>query len=167
MHTGLIGDYNAHNLLGVAAARAQGHALPSVARALAQVTPVPGRMQRVGHGREMPLVVVDYAHPDALDKALSALQASRRRARRLWCVFGCGGDRDRSKRPLMGRIAAERAAQVLIDGQPTHELPARILADIHAGAPQAQVIEDRATAIRQAVLAALHARPDPDRRQGP
>ena len=158
VHTGLIGDYNAHNLLGVAAAlRAQGHALPSVARALAQVTPVPGRMQRVGHGREMPLVVVDYAHtPDALDKALSALQGlAAARGGRLWCVFGCGGDRDRSKRPLMGRIAAERAAQVLITtDNPRTELPARILADIHAGAPQAQVIEDRATAIRQAVLAA-------------
>ena len=61
---------------------------------------------------EMPLVVVDYAHtPDALDKALSLLPGlAAARGGRLWCVFGCGGDRDRSKRPLMGRIAAERAA---------------------------------------------------------
>jgi UDP-N-acetylmuramoyl-L-alanyl-D-glutamate--2,6-diaminopimelate ligase len=114
-------------------------------------------MQRVGHGRELPLVVVDYAHtPDALDKALSALQGlATARGGKLWCVFGCGGDRDRSKRPLMGRIAAERAAQVILTtDNPRTEVPARILADIQAGAPQAQVIEDRATAIRQAVLAA-------------
>lgn len=158
VHTGLIGDYNAHNLLGVAAAlRAQGHDLPAVARALAQVTPVPGRMQRVGHGRELPLVVVDYAHtPDALDKALSALQGlATARGGKLWCVFGCGGDRDRSKRPLMGRIAAERAAEVILTtDNPRTEVPARILADIRAAAPQALVIEDRAAAIRQAVLAA-------------
>ncbi|TXI24533.1 MAG: UDP-N-acetylmuramoyl-L-alanyl-D-glutamate--2,6-diaminopimelate ligase, partial [Roseateles sp.] len=158
VQTGLIGDYNASNLLGVAAAlRAQGHGLADVARVLAEVTPVLGRMQRVGHGRELPLVVVDYAHtPDALDKALAALQGlAAARGGRLVCVFGCGGDRDRGKRPQMGAIAQARAAQVIVTSDnPRTEDPARILADIVAGAPQATVIEDRAQAIQAAVLGA-------------
>jgi UDP-N-acetylmuramoyl-L-alanyl-D-glutamate--2,6-diaminopimelate ligase len=158
VQTGLIGDYNASNLLGVAAAlRAQGHALADVARVLGQVTPVPGRMQRVGHGRELPQVVVDYAHtPDALDKALSALQGlATARGGQLWCVFGCGGDRDRGKRPQMGAIAARLAGEVVVTSDnPRTEEPARILADITAGALAARVIEDRAEAIRAAVLEA-------------
>jgi UDP-N-acetylmuramoyl-L-alanyl-D-glutamate--2,6-diaminopimelate ligase len=158
VQTGLIGDYNAANLLGVAGAlRAQGHALADVARALAQVTPVPGRMQRVGNGRELPQVVVDYAHtPDALDKALTALQAlARARGGELVCVFGCGGDRDAAKRPQMGAIAARLAARVVITSDnPRTEAPARILADIAAGAPGATVIELRDEAIRVAVTQA-------------
>ncbi|MFG6465236.1 UDP-N-acetylmuramoyl-L-alanyl-D-glutamate--2,6-diaminopimelate ligase [Roseateles sp. BYS87W] len=158
VQTTLIGDYNAANLLGVAGAlRAQGHALAEVARALAAVTPVPGRMQRVGNGRELPQVVVDYAHtPDALDKALSALQAlAAARGGRLVCVFGCGGDRDRTKRPLMGAIAARLAAHVVVTtDNPRTEVPAQILADITAGAPGATVIEARDAAIRAAVAQA-------------
>jgi len=158
VQTGLIGDYNAANLLGVAGAlRAQGHALADVARALAQVTPVPGRMQRVGNGRELPQVVVDYAHtPDALDKALSALQAlAKARGGELVCVFGCGGDRDRGKRPLMGAIAARLAARVVVTSDnPRTEAPAQILADIAAGAPAALVIEAREEAIRAAIAEA-------------
>lgn len=158
VQTALIGDYNAANLLGVAAVlRAQGHALADVASALGEVTPVPGRMQRVGNGRELPLVVVDYAHtPDALDKALSALQGlALARRGKLLCVFGCGGDRDRAKRPLMGEIAQRLAAQVVITSDnPRTEPPAQILADIAAGAPQARVVEDRAQAIRDAALQA-------------
>lgn len=155
VQTGLIGDYNAANLLGVAGAlRAQGHALADVARALALVTPVPGRMQRVGNGRELPQVVVDYAHtPDALDKALSALQAlAAARGGELVCVFGCGGDRDRGKRPQMGAIAARLAGRVVITSDnPRTEAPAQILADIAAAAPGAAVIEAREAAIRAAV----------------
>ncbi len=158
VQTSLIGDYNVANLLGVAGAlRAQGHALADVARALAEVTPVPGRMQRVGNGREMPQVVVDYAHtPDALDKALSALQAlAQARGGELVCVFGCGGDRDRSKRPQMGAIAARLAARVVVTtDNPRTEVPAQILADITAGAPGATVIEARDAAIRSAVAEA-------------
>ncbi len=158
VQTGLIGDYNAANLLGVAGAlRAQGHRLADVAAALAQVTPVPGRMQRVGNGAELPQVVVDYAHtPDALDKALSALQAlAAARGGELICVFGCGGDRDRGKRPQMGAIAARLATRVIVTSDnPRSEAPAQILADIAAGAPNAEQIEDRAQAIAQAVLAA-------------
>jgi UDP-N-acetylmuramyl-tripeptide synthetase len=158
VQTGLIGDYNASNLLGVAAAlRAQGHALADVAGALAQVSPVPGRMQIVGNGRELPMVVVDYAHtPDALDKALSALQGlAAARGGQLIGVFGCGGDRDRGKRPQMGAIAARLAGRVVITSDnPRTESPAQILADIAAGAADAEIVEDRAEAIRAAVLGA-------------
>ncbi len=158
VQTGLIGDYNAANLLGVAGAlRAQGHALADVARALARVTPVPGRMQRVGNGRELPQVVVDYAHtPDALDKALSALQGlAQARGGELVCVFGCGGDRDRGKRPQMGAIAAKLSGRVVVTtDNPRTEVPAQILADITAGAPGATVIEAREEAIRAAITEA-------------
>jgi UDP-N-acetylmuramyl-tripeptide synthetase len=158
VQTTLIGDYNAANLLGVAGAlRAQGHALADVARALSRVTPVPGRMQRVGNGRELPQVVVDYAHtPDALDKALSALQGlATARGGELVCVFGCGGDRDGAKRPLMGAIAARLAGRVIVTtDNPRTEVPAQILADITAGAPGATVIEAREEAIRIAIAQA-------------
>lgn len=158
VQTGLIGDYNAANLLGVAGAlRAQGHGLAEVARALARVTPVPGRMQRVGNGRELPQVVVDYAHtPDALDKALSALQGlAAARGGELVCVFGCGGDRDRSKRPQMGAIAARLAGHVVVTtDNPRTEAPARIMDDIAVAAPGALVIEAREEAIRTAIAQA-------------
>lgn len=158
VQTGLIGDYNAANLLGVAGAlRAQGHTLADVARALSRVTPVPGRMQRVGNGRELPQVVVDYAHtPDALDKALSALQGlAQARGGELVCVFGCGGDRDRGKRPQMGAIAARLSGRVVVTtDNPRTEVPAQILADITAGAPAATVIEAREEAIRAAITEA-------------
>ena len=158
VQTGLIGDYNAANLLGVAGAlRAQGHTLADVARALSRVTPVPGRMQRVGNGRELPQVVVDYAHtPDALDKALSALQGlAEARGGRLVCVFGCGGDRDRGKRSQMGAIAARLSGRVVVTtDNPRTEVPAQILADITAGAPGATVIEAREEAIRMAITEA-------------
>ena len=125
-----------------------------MARVLASVTPVPGRMQRVGNGRELPQVVVDYAHtPDALDKALSALQGlAAARGGELVCVFGCGGDRDRGKRPQMGAIAARLSGHVVITtDNPRSEAPAQILADITAGAPAATVIEAREEAIRAAI----------------
>jgi UDP-N-acetylmuramyl-tripeptide synthetase len=158
VQTGLIGDYNAANLLGVAGAlRAQGHTLADVARVLARVTSVPGRMQRVGNGRELPQVVVDYAHtPDALDKALSALQGlAKARGGELVCVFGCGGDRDRGKRPQMGAIAARLSGRVVVTtDNPRTEAPAQILADITAGAPGASVVEAREEAIRTAITEA-------------
>jgi len=158
VQTTLIGDYNAANLLGVAGAlRAQGHALADVARVLARVTPVPGRMQRVGNGRELPQVVVDYAHtPDALDKALSALLGlAKARGGELVCVFGCGGDRDRGKRPQMGAIAARLAGRVVVTtDNPRTEAPAQIMADIAASAPGALAIEAREEAIRAAIMEA-------------
>jgi UDP-N-acetylmuramoyl-L-alanyl-D-glutamate--2,6-diaminopimelate ligase len=112
-------------------------------------------MQRIGHGRELPQVVVDYAHtPDALEKALAALKPlAAARGGKLWVLFGCGGDRDRSKRPLMGVVAAQLADRVLLTSDnPRSEKPAQILADIAAGVSGAhELIEDRAAAIRHAV----------------
>lgn len=158
VQTGLIGDYNVSNWLGVLGGlRALGLSLDEAIAAGEQVTPVPGRMQRIGHGRELPMVVVDYAHtPDALDKALSALKPlTAARGGRLHAVFGCGGDRDRTKRPLMGAIAARLAdAVILTSDNPRSEDPLRILADIAAGAPAAVQQMEREQAIRDAVLAA-------------
>jgi len=158
VQTGLIGDYNVSNLLGVIAGlRALGHGLEDIARVAALVTPVPGRMQRVGSGRELPQLVVDYAHtPDALEKALGALQPlAAARGGELRVVFGCGGDRDPGKRPLMGAIAAKLAAHVVLTSDnPRTEDPLKILADIEAGLPAdaaREVIADRAAAIVRAV----------------
>ncbi|MFM7784069.1 MAG: glutamate ligase domain-containing protein, partial [Gammaproteobacteria bacterium] len=99
------------------------------------------------------LVVVDYAHtPDALEQALRALRVHCRG--RLWCVFGCGGDRDRSKRPLMGRIAREHADEVVVTSDnPRSEDPAAIIAEICAGIPDPGVIReaDRRAAIFRAI----------------
>jgi UDP-N-acetylmuramoyl-L-alanyl-D-glutamate--2,6-diaminopimelate ligase len=158
VRTTLIGDYNVSNLLGVIAGlRALGHSLADIARVAALVTPVPGRMQRVGSGRELPQLVVDYAHtPDALEKALSALRPlAAARGGELRVVFGCGGDRDPGKRPLMGAIAAKLAAHVVLTSDnPRTEDPLRILADIEAGLPadaKREVEADRAVAISRAV----------------
>ncbi|MDN3922269.1 UDP-N-acetylmuramoyl-L-alanyl-D-glutamate--2,6-diaminopimelate ligase [Roseateles violae] len=161
VETGLIGEYNVANLLAVIGGlRALGHALASIAALIGQVTPVPGRMQRIGNGRELPQPVVDYAHtPDALDKALSALQPlAAARGGRLLCVFGCGGNRDRAKRPQMGAIAARLAARVIVTSDnPRHEAPEQILADIEQGmaadAPRLALV-DRREAIARAVLEA-------------
>ena len=162
VRSGLIGDYNVANLLAVIGAlRSLGIALDDAAQACTTLTPVPGRMQRVPAGAASgPDVVVDYAHtPDALEKALQALQPfASQRGGQLWCVFGCGGDRDAGKRPLMG-AAAERLAQhvVVTSDNPRSELPSSILAQIVVGiaAPaDVAVIEDRRAAIAHAVAQA-------------
>ena len=157
----LIGDYNASNLLAVIGGlRALGVSLAEAAAVVPQLTPVPGRMQRVAAQADAPEVVVDYAHtPDALEKVLQALRPlATARGGRLWCVFGCGGDRDASKRPLMGAIAERDAdAVVLTSDNPRSEVPAAILADIAAGLLQrsaATVMQDRRTAIAQTIAAA-------------
>ena len=133
----LIGDYNAHNLLGVLGAlRALGLPLAEAAATVPLLSAVPGRMQRVGDGEGVPQVVVDYAHtPDALDKVLQALRPlARSRGGRLVCVFGCGGDRDPSKRPLMGAIAAAGADRVVITSDnPRSENPHAICDAVLAG----------------------------------
>jgi UDP-N-acetylmuramoyl-L-alanyl-D-glutamate--2,6-diaminopimelate ligase len=116
----------------------------------------PGRLETIG-GQGEPLVVVDYAHtPDALENALAALRGTAAaRGGQLIVVFGCGGDRDRGKRPLMGEVAHRLADRVaLTSDNPRSENPAAILAGISAGAPEAEVIEDRAAAIRRTVCAA-------------
>ena len=161
IESGLIGEFNVANLLAVIGGlRALGHALASIVAVIGQVTPVPGRMQRVGNGQDLPQVVVDYAHtPDALEKALNALKPlTAARGGDLHCLFGCGGNRDQSKRPLMGAIAVRLADRVTITSDnPRHEDPAAIIASIVAGLPAAArpLIEpDRRAAILQAVLGA-------------
>lgn len=164
VRTGLIGDYNLHNLLAVAGAlRALGLPLDGMAQAFARLTPVPGRMDRVPGQPGQPEVVVDYAHtPDALDKALAALRPlAAARGGALWCVFGCGGNRDPGKRPLMGAIARRRADQlVLTSDNPRDEKPGAILCQILAGiadSAEVAVIEDRAQAIADAITRAAPA----------
>lgn len=164
VHTHLIGDYNVSNLLAVIGGlRALGVSLLDAATACAALTPVPGRMQRVPAAERQPAVVVDYAHtPDALEKALQALRPfAQERHGALWCVFGCGGNRDATKRPLMGGIAERLADRVVVTSDnPRHEVPGAILKDIVGGLAKpadAAVIEDRRAAIRQALsLAGPH-----------
>ena len=158
IETGLIGEYNVANLLGVIGGlRALGHSLVAIAGIIGKVTPVPGRMQRVGHGAELPQAVVDYAHtPDALDKALTALRPlAQTRGGKLTVLFGCGGNRDKTKRPLMGAIAARLADRVILaSDNPRHEAALDILADIAAGVPAATdciSVPDRRDAIRAAI----------------
>ncbi len=152
----LVGDFNADNLLLVIGAlRALGVSLPDAAAAVSASTPVPGRLQRID-GSDL-VVVVDYAHtPDALQKALRALRPlAAARNGRLWCVFGCGGNRDATKRPLMGAVAVAHADHVVLTSDnPRDESPASILSQILAGVTghdDVDVIEDRHAAIESAV----------------
>jgi len=150
----LIGAFNAANLLGsLAALLASDIDLEQSVTALEKVRPVPGRTERYGGGPR-PLVVVDYAHtPDALEKVLHSLRAVAGRRARLICVFGCGGDRDRGKRPLMGAAASAIADEVIITSDnPRNEDPQAIIAEVAEGVSgRHQQIADR----RQAILAAL------------
>jgi len=156
----LVGRFNLMNLLQAVGALAQhGLPLPLLLEGLASFRGVPGRMERVGVGSTAPLpsVLVDYAHtPDGLDNALAACRPFTRG--RLICVFGCGGDRDRSKRPLMGAIAARLADQLVVTSDnPRTEDPQQILNDVVAGIPDGtalQVLADRAEAIAMAVAMA-------------
>jgi UDP-N-acetylmuramoyl-L-alanyl-D-glutamate--2,6-diaminopimelate ligase len=137
VRTALIGDYNVANLLAtIGGLRACGVSLADAARICTGLTPVPGRMDRVPSTVDAPQVVVDYAHtPDALEKALRALQPfAAQRGGSLWCVFGCGGNRDQGKRPLMGTLAQAFAQRVVITSDnPRNEAPALILQQIVAG----------------------------------
>lgn len=167
--TRLLGAHNVSNLLLVAGVLYQlGLPFAQIARELAATDPVDGRLQTVepvaqstqadaGRG---PLVVVDYAHtPDALSRALSALRAvATARAGRLVCLFGCGGERDPGKRPVMGRIAADLADHVVVSSDnPRTESPEAIVEQILTGIPEtvrADVQVDRARAIMQTIWAA-------------
>lgn len=167
----LIGRFNVSNLLGVMAVLlVSGVSLKEVLHELSHVNAIPGRMQTLrksGH----PTVIVDYAHtPDALEKVLLAVRelignkipgtADRGK---LICVFGCGGDRDRGKRPMMGTISAKLAdATIITSDNPRSEAPLEIISAILSGIRSGkkgtsgtyQVIEDRTTAITQAILRA-------------
>jgi UDP-N-acetylmuramoyl-L-alanyl-D-glutamate--2,6-diaminopimelate ligase len=153
----LLGEFNVANLLAVLGTLlASAVPFERAAAALRSLTAVPGRMQAVG-GDGQPLAVIDYAHtPDALDKALRTLRdTAAARGGRLVCVFGCGGNRDPGKRPLMGEVAARRADSVILTSDnPRDEDPRAILADIARAAPGARTIVERAEAIRAAIAAA-------------
>ncbi|HWR76106.1 MAG TPA: UDP-N-acetylmuramoyl-L-alanyl-D-glutamate--2,6-diaminopimelate ligase [Thiobacillus sp.] len=154
----LLGRFNAANLLAVLTTLlVSGVKLDDACQALAHITPPPGRMQTLG-GDAHPLVVVDYAHtPDALEKVLATLREIVSGGR-LICVFGCGGNRDRGKRPLMGRAAAEGADEVWITSDnPRNEDPRHIIDDILAGTGGKPHVEpDRARAIFEAIGGAHH-----------
>jgi UDP-N-acetylmuramoyl-L-alanyl-D-glutamate--2,6-diaminopimelate ligase len=151
----LLGAFNAANLLAVIAALlGMGVPLKELRELLPTLEPVRGRMNCLGGGAR-PLVVVDYAHtPDALEQVLSSLRAHTRG--KLVVVFGCGGDRDRAKRPIMGAIAERLADRVVLtDDNPRGEDGDAIVSEIRDGLAQPQSVEverDRAQAIRLAVL---------------
>jgi UDP-N-acetylmuramoyl-L-alanyl-D-glutamate--2,6-diaminopimelate ligase len=155
----LLGRFNVDNLLAVAGVlHALGEAPEAIASTLAELQPIAGRMNRLGgttpDGSDPPLVVIDYAHtPDALEQALLSLRGHAQG--RLVCVFGCGGERDRGKRPQMAAIAQRNADVVIVtDDNPRHEDGDAIVADIMAGfdTPLAVRVErDRAAAIARAV----------------
>ncbi|MES2977108.1 MAG: UDP-N-acetylmuramoyl-L-alanyl-D-glutamate--2,6-diaminopimelate ligase [Pseudomonadota bacterium] len=157
VRAGVIGDYNVANLLGVIAAlRSRGVPLSSAAAVCAHLTAVPGRLESIALDG-LPLAVVDYAHtPDALEKVLQALgPVAEQRGGKLWCVFGCGGDRDPVKRPLMGAAAEGGADKIVITSDnPRSESPVTIIGQIVAGLaqPDAAMVEpDRARAITRAL----------------
>ena len=160
LQTRTIGSYNVANLLGVLGAmRALGVPLNAAVQACSALHPVPGRMECLGDTGE-PLVAVDYAHtPDALSQALSALRPlAVQRGGRLWCVFGCGGDRDTAKRPLMGAIAGQKADHVVVTSDnPRGEKVEAIIAHILLGLPPCHAVDvqpDRSLAIADAVARA-------------
>jgi UDP-N-acetylmuramyl-tripeptide synthetase len=157
VETDLLGRYNVSNLLAVAAVLVDAGLTPSeIAARFAELSPPPGRLEKLG-GTNEPLIVVDYAHtPDALESALNALRpVAQARGAGLVAIFGCGGDRDRGKRPLMGGIAARLADRVVLTSDnPRSEQAAAIVSEISVAAPTAEVIVDRALAIRQTILAA-------------
>jgi len=164
LKTQLVGMFNVSNVLGIIGVlAAKRFAWRAVTDAVEALTAVPGRMQQVG-GPEAPLVVIDYAHtPDALEKTLASLrQVAQQRGGQLWCVFGCGGDRDPGKRPQMGAIALAADHVVVTSDNPRSEEPGSIIAQIVAGMSAAKeaphVFEDRAGAILWAVKHA--AKPD-------
>jgi UDP-N-acetylmuramoyl-L-alanyl-D-glutamate--2,6-diaminopimelate ligase len=153
----LLGDFNIANALGAAAvALALGMPIADVAQRLSVAPQVPGRLERL---HTCPTVLRDYAHtPDALDRALRAVRPFTRQddgsASRLIVLFGCGGDRDRGKRPEMGRIAEAFAdVAIVTSDNPRTEDPARILDDIEAGMTRRDHVRvvDRREAIAHAL----------------
>jgi len=156
----LMGQFNLNNLLLIIASLgALCRSLDQVLMALSQVQAPPGRMQKIGGGDNQPLVIVDYAHtPDALQQTLTALREHN--VGRIWCVFGCGGDRDKGKRPKMARVAEQFANKVIVtQDNPRTESETQIEADIMAGfhdPDKVQCIADR----KQAIITAINnARP--------
>lgn len=156
----LLGEFNVSNLLAVLAELClQGFSLRDVCEALSFAVPPPGRMQRIGGVRD-PLIIIDYAHtPDALENALKAAKLHCKR--RLWCVFGCGGERDKEKREKMGHIASQLADKVILtNDNPRMEDPRSIIDNILQGfsiewMDKVVVEENRFKAIQYALNHAL------------
>lgn len=151
----LVGRFNASNLMGaLAVLLVSGIALQDAVRELARAEAVTGRMQSMG-GEGRPAVVVDYAHtPDALMKVLQSLREAVPAGGKLICVFGCGGDRDRGKRSMMGQVASGLADTCIVTtDNPRHEDPDDIIAAIVAGmdASKYRIVADRGDAIAQAI----------------
>ena len=160
LSTTMVGLYNVSNLMGVVATlRAMAVPLAEAVASCVDLLPVPGRTETLAMAGQ-PLIVIDYAHtPDALEKVLLALRpVAQGRGGKLWCVFGCGGDRDTSKRPLMAAAAEKIADQlVLTSDNPRSENPLRIIEQMQKGLnqPQAAYEEpDRHAAIAYAVVRA-------------
>ncbi|WP_136413215.1 UDP-N-acetylmuramoyl-L-alanyl-D-glutamate--2,6-diaminopimelate ligase [Herbaspirillum sp. ST 5-3] len=160
VRTQLVGQFNVSNALGILGVLlAKGIDFKAAIEAAETLTAVPGRMQQLG-GQDAPLVVIDYAHtPDALEKTLTTLhQVAQQRSGELWCVFGCGGDRDPGKRPQMGKVSQSADHIVVTSDNPRSEDPAAILTQIVEGIDAGRlahdaphVIEDRAAAILWAI----------------
>jgi len=153
--TRLRGRFNVENVLGaVAAARILGVEEEAIAAGVEHLAGVPGRFEAVDEGQPF-AVLVDYSHtPDALESLL--VEARSLASGRLVCVFGCGGDRDRGKRPLMGEIASRLADAVIVTSDnPRSEDPQAVIDEILAGVPGPVEVEpDRAAAIARALGAA-------------
>ncbi len=147
--TSLLGQFNVENTLAVLATlHGMGYSLDQLTPVVKHLNPVPGRMNRIDITSNGSIMVVDYAHtPDALEQVLKALKAHVNNE--LWCVFGCGGNRDKGKRPMMGSIAETYADHVILtDDNPRFESSAQILADIEFGMQiKPHVISDRKQAI--------------------
>jgi UDP-N-acetylmuramoyl-L-alanyl-D-glutamate--2,6-diaminopimelate ligase len=155
----LMGQFNLSNILAVTAALCLlDIPLANVLQCVSNLKPVAGRMETVLGFEDAPLVVVDYAHtPDALEKVLTALR--QHVPGKLFCIFGCGGDRDKGKRPLMGRIAELHADVVILtNDNPRHEDPAQIIKDILTGMSHPEKIiiqQDRSKAIQDIIQCAV------------
>jgi UDP-N-acetylmuramoyl-L-alanyl-D-glutamate--2,6-diaminopimelate ligase len=149
-----VGKFNVENALAAAAAvLALGTRFSDLLTSLTRIAPVPGRMELFS-AKGLPTVVVDYAHtPDALEHALKAARSHTNNA--LWCVFGCGGQRDKGKRPQMGQVAAEFADQLVLTADNSrNESIHSIIADIKSGITKdvsVLSIEERQSAIRHAL----------------
>ncbi|MCF6318308.1 MAG: UDP-N-acetylmuramoyl-L-alanyl-D-glutamate--2,6-diaminopimelate ligase [Proteobacteria bacterium] len=153
LHTPLLGKFNVNNLLLVIATLIkQGFNINDITKLIPELNPVPGRMNCVDVKKHQPLIIVDYAHTlDALKQVLLALKEHN--ARKIWCIFGCGGNRDKGKRPQMGHIAESYADFVIItDDNPRYEDNQQIVQDILMGMNTEQlVIHDREQAIAYAI----------------
>ncbi len=153
----VVGEFNALNILAVVATMlTQEIAHTEIQAAVAKLTPVAGRMQQLG-GNGQPLVVVDYAHtPAALETVLKSLRLHCAEGAQLWCVFGCGGNRDKGKRALMGQAVSAFADKVVVTSDnPRDEAPMAIIQDIEDGLNGAYWVEvDREAAIKMAIQSA-------------